>query len=406
MRVLFITDNFPPEVNAPAARTYEHALRWVRSGTEVTVITCTPNFPEGRVYQGYANRPRTTEMIDGIRVVRVWSYITANEGFIKRSLDYLSFALSAFFAGLFEKADVIVATSPQFFTTLAGAALSIFRRKPWIFELRDLWPESIVAVGAARNPRLIYALECIELSLYRHAARIIAVTPAFKDNLVRRGIAADKIDVITNGADLSMWRARPPAADLLAELGLQGKFVIGYIGTHGMAHGLDFIVRCAAHIDDPRIHFVFIGGGAEKTRVVELAASLGTKNITFLPSIAKQDVPHYLASTDIALVPLRRSDTFKGVIPSKIFESAAMRIPILLGVEGQAEKIIRHFGAGVCFKPEDEADFLSKLVQLSEDRTLYQTCQKGCDALAAAYDRDRLANDMLSILQKVSANSL
>ena len=351
MNILFLTDNFPPEVNAPASRTYEHAVRWVAAGAKVTVITGAPNFPQGKVYAGYRNRLFGKENINGIQVIRVWTFVTANEGFIKRSIDYLSFAVSAFIAGLFCRADVIVATSPQFFTTFAGAALGFLKRKPWIFELRDLWPESLVAVGATHNSALISLLERIELNLYRHSSRVVAVTPSFKANLVARGIPAEKIEVVTNGADLTLWQPCPIDEDIRTELGLTGKFIVGYIGTHGMAHALDFIVRAAASVQNTRLHFLFIGDGAEKASIVELTRSLELKNVSFVPSIPKQDVPRYLASTDVALVPLRRSNTFKTVIPSKIFEAAAMNKPILLGVEGQAEEIIREFNAGISFVP-------------------------------------------------------
>ena len=402
MRILFLTDNFPPEVNAPASRTYEHARRWVENGAEVTVITCAPNFPKGKVYPGYRNRLVSTETMNGIKVVRVLSYITANEGFVKRSLDYLSFAFTSFFAGLFQKHDVIVATSPQFFTTFAGAALSFIRRKPWVFEVRDLWPESLVAVGAARNPLLIGLLERIELLLYRNAARVIVVTDAFKDNLIRRGIDPAKIDTITNGADLTLWEPRPIDLKLRTELGLTGKFVIGYVGTHGMAHGLDFIVRAASKLTEKNIHFLFIGDGAEKDNVVTLARSLGVTNVSFQPSVPKEAVPQYLACMDAALVPLRRSDTFKTVIPSKIFEAAAMGKPILLGVEGQAEAIVNEFQAGLTFTPEDEESFLTTISSLADDPDLYSSLQHGCTALAQAYDRDKLAGRMLALLQGVA----
>jgi len=208
MKILFITDNFPPETNAPATRTYEHCSEWVKKGTEVTVITCAPNFPQGKVYEGYKNKLYQTEMIDGIKVIRVWSYITANEGFTKRVLDYVSFAFMAFWVGLFQKHDVIIATSPQFFTTWAASAISKIRRKPWIFELRDLWPESIRTVGAMKQSRVLDWLEKVELWLYKDASRVVAVTDAFKKNLIDRGINAKKIDVVTNGANLDLYIAK------------------------------------------------------------------------------------------------------------------------------------------------------------------------------------------------------
>lgn len=401
MHILFLTDNFPPEVNAPASRTFEHAREWVRAGARVTVITGNPNFPEGRLMAGYRNRLRPQRVtIDGIEVVRVWSYISANEGFAKRVVDYVSFAIMAFFAGLRVKADVIVATSPQFFTSWAGWALSRVKRLPWIFELRDLWPESIVAVGAMKPGKLLALLEKVELALYRDADLVIPVTDAFKANLVRRGITADKIEVVTNGVAMEQFSARPKDEALLARLGLTGKTVVAYIGTHGSAHALDFIVESAASAD-PRFHFLFVGAGADKAKVVATARALGVTNCSFVDPVPKAEVVGFIASCDVMLVPLRRNDTFKTVIPSKIFEAAAMRRPILLGVEGQAKEIIEEFGAGVCFVPEDKASFLAALDAIT-DPVAQPALVAGCDALAAAYDRVRLATKMLNAIEQVA----
>lgn len=399
MRILFLTDNFPPEVNAPASRTHEHALRWVKAGAEVTVITCAPNFPQGKVYPGYRNR-RSREVMDGIEVIRVRTYMAANAGFAKRVLDYLSFAWASFWAGLGRECDVIVATSPQFFTTWSGRALSFFKRRPWVFELRDIWPESIAAVGAGGGGAVMKLLERVELRLYRNAARVVAVSPAFRANLAARGIDPAKVEIVTNGADLSLWTPRPPDEALRAELGLGARFVIAYVGTMGMAHGLDFILRSAAKIEDPRLHFLLIGDGSEAETLRAQAAGLA--NVTMHPPVPKAEVPHFIATADAALVPLKRQDTFRSVIPSKIFEAAAMRRPILLGVEGQAAAIVEEHGAGLAFVPEDEASFLAAIARLSSDAALYEKLQAGCAALAEAYDRDRLAARMLAILEEVA----
>jgi len=401
MKILFITDNFPPETNAPATRTYEHCVQWIKAGAEVTIITCAPNFPQGKIYPGYKNKFYQKEEIDGIHVIRVWSYITANEGFIKRVLDYLSFAFMAFLVGLFQKTDVIIATSPQFFTTWSGVALSKIKRKPWIFELRDLWPESIRTVGAMKHEKILDRLEKIELWLYKNATRVIAVTDAFKDNLIKRGINQDKIDVITNGSNTELFSPQKKDEKLLQELGLSGTFIVGYIGTHGMAHSLDFIIRSIAKTEDKQIHFLFIGGGAMKETIMTIAKELKLDNITFLDPITKDDVPKYLALTDVSLAPLKKSDTFRTVIPSKIFEASAMQKPTLLGVEGQAQKILEKYNAGVCFEPENEKDFINKLLHLKNDAEAYKKYQNGCQHLAEAYDRKRLAEKMLNILQKI-----
>ncbi len=403
LKILFITDNFPPEVNAPATRTFEHCKEWLKLGAEITIITCAPNFPHGRVYDGYRNRLFTTESIEGMKVIRVWSYISANKGFAKRVLDYISFAHSAFWAGLFQKCDIIVATSPQFFTTWTAWALSKIKRKPWIFELRDLWPESIKTVGAMKQGRAIEWLEQIELGLYRSCDRVVAVTDAFKENLIARGIDADKIEVVTNGSNIELFYPREKDGEISKRYGLDGKFVVGYIGTHGMAHSLDFIVKSLKRVDDPDLLFLFIGEGAMKERVVAMAKELELKNTLFLDPVSKEEVPRYLSCVDISLAPLKKSDTFKTVIPSKIFEASAMQKPTLLGVEGQACRIIETYGAGLCFEPENEDDFIEKLYRLKNDRRLYARAQKGCIRLAKDFDRKRLAEKMYDILTETAA---
>jgi len=399
MKILFITDNFPPEVNAPATRTYEHCREWIKDDVEVTILTCVPNFPQGKVYEGYRNKLYQTEMIDGIKVVRVWSYISENKGFVRRTLDYMSFALSSFVAGLFIKTDVIIATSPQFFTTWSASMLSLFKRKPWIFELRDIWPESIRSVGALNKERILDFFEKIEIALYHHADEIVVVTKSFRKNLISRGIDPNKIDVVTNGVDLSVYQVREKDQQLLGELGLEGKFIIGYIGTLGMAHSLDFIVDAISEIEDEEIHFLFVGHGAEKRKIMELASEKKLTNVTFLDAVAKQEVPRYLSIVDVSLSPLKRADTFKGVIPSKIFEAAAMQKPILLGVEGEAEGIVKRFDSGLCFIPEDKEDFLQKVLRLKNDTALYAQLQKGCEKMAKEFNRKVLADKMLEIVR-------
>lgn len=399
MKILFLTDNFPPEVNAPATRTYEHCREWVHLGAEVTVITCTPNFPQGKVYKGYSNKLYQKEMVDGIRVIRVWSYITANEGFIKRTLDYISFSVTSFIAGLFQQADIIIATSPQFFTALSGRTLSFWKRKPWIMEVRDLWPESIKTVGAMKDNSIIRYFEWEEKKCYRSAKKIVVVTDSFKRKLEERNISSPKIEVIKNGVDLTQFTPMPKDEKLLEELNLKGKKIIGYIGTHGMAHKLDFILQCTARMEERNnYHFLFIGDGAEKKKLLKLKKQLRCKNVTMLDSVAKQDVKRYLSLLDVALINLRKSELFTTVIPSKIFENAAMEIPILLGVDGEARRIIESYQAGLYFEPESEKDFNDKLYRLLNEPTLYEQCKAGCRRLAHDFDRKRLAKQMFEII--------
>jgi glycosyltransferase involved in cell wall biosynthesis len=394
MRILFLSDNFPPEVNAPATRTFEHCLEWVKLGAEVTVITCNPNFPQGRLYPGFKNKFYKKEKIEGITVIRVWSYITANEGFIRRTLDYLSFAFMAALVGLLHKTDVIIATSPQFFTTWAGCFLGFVKRKPWIFELRDLWPESIATVGAMKKGRLYSLLESIEMFLYRNADVVIPNTPAFKKNLISRGIDEKKIHVIPNGANTKLFKHQPKDEKLLIDLNLSGKFIYGYIGTHGMAHSLDFIIESLQEVTNQDIHFLFVGDGSAKKQIVNRARELNLSNVTFVDTVPKNEISRYLSIIDVALVPLKNSDTFRTVIPSKIFESCAMKKPILLGVNGQAREIIEEFNVGVYFEPENTNSFITQVYHLYNEVALYQELQQNCAKLLMNYDRSTLAVNM------------
>lgn len=401
MNILFLTDNFPPESNAPATRTYEHCLEWIQKGAKVTVITCAPNFPKGKVFAGYKNKLRQEEMMDGIRVIRVWSYISENRGMIRRTLDYLSYCIMAFFASLFVKTDVIIATSPQLFTAVAGYLASLFKRKPWIMEVRDLWPESIKAVEAMDESKVLKILDRLVLFLYTKANRIVVVTAAFKERIHACGVPLEKIHIVTNGVHAYKYQFNEKNDRLLQRLQLEGKFIVAYIGTHGMAHKLDFILDCAKEVKDPRIHFIFLGSGAMKGRLIQQAKRLKLTNVSLLDAVPKDKVKKYISIADVALITLRKSNTFKKVIPSKIFENAAMQKPILLGVQGEAQAIIEYYQAGLCFRPEDQNDFLEKLAAISKDEFLYRYFKKGCEDLAKDYDRKRLAGQMYDVIDEL-----
>lgn len=399
MRILFLTDNFPPEVNAPASRTFAHCKHWVKQGHQVTVITCAPNFPLGKVYEGYRNKLCQKEMIEGIQVIRVWSYIAANEGFVKRVLDYISFSVSSFCVGLFQKCDMIVATSPQFFTALSGRALHFWKRVPWIMEVRDIWPESIKTVGVMKDNAIIRYFEWQERRCYQSAAKIVVVTDSLKKIVSTKINNEDKVEVIYNGVDKDLFKKTDKNYSLLHELHLEGKKVIGYIGTHGLAHKLDFILHCAKLIDGKNnYHFLFIGAGAERDNLLKLKNELELSNVTMLGPVPKSKVKDYISLLDVALINLKKSKLFEAAIPSKIFENASMQIPILLGVDGEAHSIIEHYHAGLFFEPESEKDFISKLNMLLENRDLYDVCKLGCLKLAEDFDRQKLAENMLSIL--------
>lgn len=402
MRILFITDNFPPEVNAPATRTFEHCQEWVKMGAKVTVITCCPNFPQGKVYPGYKNKLYQRTTVSGINVIRVWSYISPNKGKIRRTLDFFSFSISSFIVGLFASTDLIVATSPQFLSALSGRWLAFFKRKPWVMEVRDLWPASLITVGAMNEGGTLKFLRWIELGLYTSANKIVVVTDSFKQEIFYRGISKSKIAVVKNGANLELYSNQPTDEQLKKDLGLENFFVLGYIGTHGMAHKLDFILDCAKELNDSDYKFLFVGDGAEKQSLLEKARTLNLKNVIFLDPVVKTDVWRYISILDVMIVPLKKENIFKTVIPSKIFETAAMGKPILLGVDGEAREIIESYNAGLFFEPQNQTEFIRAVELLKADTELYQNLQKGCEKLASDFERKKMASLMLNYLKETT----
>jgi len=410
MHILFLTDNFPPEVNAPASRTFEHCREWANAGHQVTVMTCAPNFPKGEVYSGYRNKLWQRERIEGVDVVRVWSYITANEGFVKRILDYQSFMLMAILLSPFvRRVDLVIGTSPQFFTTCAAYVVGILKRIPFVFELRDLWPESIKAVGAMQNSLAIGLLEKIEIFLYRHAACIVSVTYSFRHNLTARGIPAEKIEVITNGVDMSRFQPQGKDADLVRKLVLEGKFVVGYIGTHGMAHGLESILDAADQIrrqpGGEAFQFVFLGDGSRKQALVDKAHEMRLENVLFLDSVPKEEVVKYWALLDVSVVHLRNAGLFTSVIPSKLFECMGMGIPVLHGVPGESAELVERERIGITFESENAAQLCERLITLQNDPALMASLRANCLAAAGNYDRARQAALMLGILKQAVQRS-
>ena len=402
MKILVLADNFTPEIAATSFRTHEHARVWIERGHEVTIVTCVPNWPNGRVFPGYKNRLYQEEWIDGIRVIRVWSFIAANRGFLLRTLDFVSFMLAAIaFCWRFPKFDILVATSPQFFTAVAGCCISVLRRRRWVFELRDIWPDSLRAVGISQG-RLIHWLEKLELFLYRRAQRIVALTNAFKTNLTRRGIDPDKIDVVTNGVDLDRVNPARITFDVRQRLGIDpSKFLVGYIGTTGMAHGLETLLDAARLCQHRNLHFVVIGTGARRQWLEAQANAMRLANVSFHDSVPHDEIPSYYAALDAALVHLRPDPLFKTVIPSKIFECMAMGTPILMAVEGEAAEIVAAAGCGICIPSGDAAALAAAAERLAAESTLRAAMStQGQAAAQHQFNRRTKALQMLDSLHR------
>ncbi len=406
MHILFLSHYFPPETNAPASRTYEHTSRWVREpDVKVTVITNHPNHPNGILFPGFVNRCLTRERMDGIEIYRVWSFLAANAGFSLRTLNYLVFMMASILAALrMPKPDVVVATSPQFFCAVAGYIISRIKGSPFVFELRDIWPESIVTVGAMRKSFLIGLLEKLEIFLYQKSAKIVALTSAFRDYLINKGIPADKVVVIKNGVDLRFFSPKQGSEKLRQELGGQNKFIISYIGTVGMAHAVDNIVEVAAKLQDrPGFLFLIVGEGARKKHIVEMASEMGLDNIKILPGVSRDQVRDYYAISDLVLVTLKDSPLFRKVIPSKIFEIMAMARPILCAVDGECWDIIEQAQSGIFVEPENVIEMTERIKALKgQTEILHDMGQRGRNFVENFFDRNKLAVRYLNNLRSIA----
>jgi colanic acid biosynthesis glycosyl transferase WcaI len=392
------------ETNAAATRVHERAVFWRRWGHQVTVLTTAPNFPQGRLFDGYKNRWWQRETLDGIEIIRVKTFIAANEGVALRTLDFVSFMASAFVVGLFlRRPDVVVATSPQFFTAIGGWAIAAMRRLPFVFELGDLWPRSILAVGALRAGRIIDLLERIELFLYRRAKVVIALTHAFKDNLVARGIPAAKITVIRNGVDLARYKPRTRDLDLAGSFGTADKFVVGYIGTHGLAHDLGNVLAAAERLRDGRaVAFLLVGAGAEREKLIAEAQRRALANVVFVPMQPKDAMASIWSLCDVALVHLKDSPAFSEVVPSKMFEAMAMGLPILLvSPAGEASQILVEDGAGLWVPAGDPSALADGVRRLFKDPSLCRALALRSLAAAQDYTRERQAELFIAALEQV-----
>ena len=411
MRVVFFSHYFSPEGNAPASRTYEHCKRWVEAGHQITVVTCAPNVPDGVVYEGYKNRlwPQR-ETIDGIDVIRIWTYLAANSGNSKRILNYASYMFSAVLCFLFfcRRPNLIIATSPQFFCGWAGTIASWLKWCPFILEIRDIWPESIVTVGALKKSSLLVRiLERLEKWMYRSANHIVTVGKGYQENVLSKVDVGDRISVVTNGVDLDVFSPQEPSSEFRQQHGLSDHFVCSYVGTIGMAHGLSVVVRAAKILKSMKrndVKFCLIGDGAQRKKIKQEVLDSHLEDIVqFTGRLQKSDMPMVLASSDCLLIHLKKTDLFTTVIPSKIFESMAMERPLVMGVVGESTKIVAQSGAGIDIEPDNEYDLVNAVIKLCDDRKFYNSlCENSREFVRENFSRDKLAQDLLDILLSVA----
>ena len=413
MKILFFSHYYTPEGNAPATRVSALCERWICAGHEVTVVTGAPNVPNGIVYDGYRNE-RKCEVINGVRVERVKTYIAANRGVVRRMLNFTTYFVSALWTALrLPKADVVIATSPQIFCGYAGVWYRRLRRVPLVIEIRDIWPESMFAVGA-KVPRLgIWALELVEKAMYRACDRLVTVGEGYRLRLKEKGVPETKMSVVMNGTDLEVYSPREKNAELLKKYGLEGKFVVSYIGTVGMACGLEVVLDAAEVLTQRhrgaelgKVVFVIVGDGAYREKLEEEAKRRGLDNVVFTGRQPKSSMPDWVASSDASLVHLKKTELFTTVMPSKIFESAGCKRPIIMGVDGFAKKLVMDAGAGLGMAPESAESLVDCVKKLAEDPALCRKLgENAYNNIAKVHNRDQQASDYLSILNRTIKQS-
>jgi glycosyltransferase involved in cell wall biosynthesis len=385
MKILYVSQYFPPEMGAPAARVSELARHWVQSGHEVTVLTGFPNHPTGVVppeYRAKFRRLICRERIDDIEVVRTWLVPLPNRKPYERILNYTSFWLSSCLTGtLLCRPDVIVATSPQLLVGLTGWWLGLVKRVPFILEVRDLWPESLTASGVGTpDSQLVRVLRRLSSFLYRSSNHIVVVTNAFRENLVKTwGLPEEKITVVENGVETDLFTPHGSTSAVKSAIGLDGRFIVSCIGTLGLAHGLDMVLQAAAELKDtfPDILFLFVGEGADRERLLAITRERNLTNVRFLPQQPREKIPAFIRASDVCLVLLRKAEVFKTVIPTKMLEFMACARSVILGVDGQARHILQDADAGIFIDPEDLGALVQTIIRLYHDPALRLTL--GCN---------------------------
>ena len=403
--ILFITPYYPPEKAAPAVRISETAMCLVRRGYEVTVLTTVPNYPTGIVPEEYRGHLIQQEVLNGVRVVRAWSYASPNRGFLRRILAQLSFGCLAPVLGgkAVGRPDLIIVESPPLFDVIAARILAQYKRCPFIFLVSDLWPESAIQLGILRNRLLIRLAEWLEWSTYQRASLVWAVTDGIRQSLLQRRLSTEQVFLLTNGVDTTKFLPLPKA-QARAELGWDNRFTALYAGTHGLAHGLTTVLEAAESLRDyADIRIVLVGDGAAKADLVAQAQRRDLKNVTFLEPQPHERMPLLLASADVCLVPLRKVALFEGALPSKMYEAMACARPIVLGVEGEARRMAeQEAGAALAVEPENAEAMAEAILYLKEHSEVAEALgQRGRAFVEARFDREQLTSALEARIAKL-----
>jgi glycosyltransferase involved in cell wall biosynthesis len=404
MRIIYLCHYFYPEIGAPSARVVEMASEWVKAGHQVTVVTGFPNHPTGVIPPEYGGYIFKEETYQGIRVLRNWLLATPNEGVVKRTLCHLSLMVSAVVLSLprLRKNDVIIASSPTFFSVFSAWFISRVKRIPFVFEVRDLWPAAISDLGVLRPGRMIHLLERLELWLYRKADKVVVVTKSFKENLAGRGVPENKIEIVYNGVNYQKYEGFHQEA-VKKQYGFEKKLVVLYAGALGLSHSLETLLAAASKLRErENVQFLLVGEGARKKFLQERAGELGLKNVTFWPGQPWDKMPEIYALADVCIVSLRKIALFEKFIPSKIFEILASRRPMVACLAGEAARLVADSGAAKVVTPEDAGALTQSIGELLDDEALRAKMgESGFQYVVNNFNRAELAWQYIGVLESV-----
>ena len=403
MKLLILTQYFPPEMGAPQARLYELAKRLHDRGHQISVLTAMPNYPTGKVFDGYRHKIYLQEDMDGIRVIRTWIYPSKSSRTLPRLLSYLSFVFSSVFLGIWGlgKQDVVLFESPPLFLVPAGLIIGRATGARIIMNVSDIWPDIIVRMGHTTGGPFLKAMYWLEKFGYEHSD-VVALTNPGAARQINERFAHVRTTVISNGVDTNFFRPDLRSDEVRASLGAgPDDFLVIYCGLHGLAQGLEVVIGAAERLKNhPEIKFVLIGDGPTKESLVAQARMKNLKNLRFFDRRPKEEIPAILASCDVSLVPL--VTRLPGTMPSKVYEALAAGTPPVVAKGCEGATLVSQFNAGRTFEPMNDKELAEVILSLAKNPSELKEIRTNCLKLAKRFDRDTIAQRTEAILIAVA----
>lgn len=406
MKILILTQYFPPETGAPQNRLHSLASYLSEFGAEVSILTAMPNYPKMEIYEGYKGKFFKKETDGPLTIYRSWIYVKKSKGVVARLLNYFSFVFSSLFIGLLRvpRHDVIICESPPLFLGITALLLKWIKSSKLDFNVSDLWPESAEKLGIVNNKIMLGLSYKLEAFIYKNANLVSGQTQGIITSINQR-FPKVNTHLFRNGIDTKQFSEEGNRSGFRAKYGMsESDFVIAYAGIIGHAQGLEVIIHAAKELSAyPQIKFLIVGDGPEKPKLIELTAQLGLTHIIFVNNVPRSEMPDVVAACDCYVTPLRKNDLFLGAIPSKIFEPLSFGKPVLLGVDGEAKELFVETGhCALHFEPENAAHLAQQALKLFNNKTLlYELGANGRLYVRNNFDRQVLAKSLWQKLQTI-----